>query len=228
MCFSATASFTLCGALVPAGVYAIARARKVNPDMLPFAIYPLAFGIQQGFEGFVWLGMNAGDAGTVAWASRGFLFFSHFFWLAWVPFSVHWFEDDPARKRLLTWLSVSGFLYGLTIFLPSFLFGGWLKVVEINYSLDYKTVLIYEDLVNRTVLQLIYAMLVVGALALSTDRRIQVFAGMVAVSLLVTYAFYAYAFISIWCFFAAILSGYLVYIIAQEGRGSGYGLQQSA
>ena len=228
MCFSATASFALMGALVPAGAYGIARARKVNPDLLPFAIYPLAFGIQQGFEGIVWLGMTAGDADRVAWSSRGFLFFSHFFWLAWVPLSVWWLETDPSRKRILSWLSVLGFLYGLSIFLPSFLFGGWLKVVEINHSLDYKTVLIYEDVVNRTVLRLIYAAIVVSALALSSDRRIQIFAGMVAASLLLTYAFYAYAFISVWCFFAAILSFYLVYIIVQEGRDSGLGLRSHA
>ncbi|SFN80539.1 hypothetical protein SAMN04487859_10958 [Roseovarius lutimaris] len=94
-----------------------------------------------------------------------------------------------------------------------------MEVVE--RSLDYKTTLIYDGIITRTVLRLFYAALVVGALFLSSHRRIQVFGGLIAASLALTYAFYAYAFISVWCFFAAILSFYLVVILIRDAHAAG-------
>lgn len=218
MCFSATASFTLFGALVPAGVYTIAKTGRANGAWLPFAAFPLAFGLQQGIEGFVWLGIQGGNDAMVSIASRGFLFFSHFFWLAWVPFSVWMIETNGARKRAAAVLTTIGFVYGLSIFLPSFLIGTWLAMELVNQSLDYRTTLIYDGFVSRTVLRLFYAAIVVSALFVSSDRRIQLFGALVAVSLALTYAFFAYAFISVWCFFAAILSAYLTAIIVLDNR----------
>ena len=220
MCFSATVSFTLFGALVPAGIYAIAKSRRSNRAWLPFAAVPLAFGIQQGFEGFVWLGIQGGNEAMVSIASRGFLFFSHFFWLAWVPLSVWMIETNLVRKRVVATLAAIGFVYGLSIFLPSFLIGDWLAIELVNQSLEYRTTLIYDGFVSRTALRLFYAAIVVSALLLSIDRRIQVFGALVAASMVVTYAFFAYAFISIWCFFAAILSACLAAIIVRDSRRS--------
>lgn len=218
MCFSATASFVVAAGLIPAGAFALARSRQTEKPWWVFGVYPLAFGIQQVFEGFVWTGLDTGNAQMVDIASRGFLFFSHFFWLAWVPFSVWMFEQSPWRRRLLAGLSAIGFFYGLSIMLPSVLLKDWLYMEVINRSLEYRTTLIYEDLIGRTALRLFYAFIVVASLVLATDRRVLIFAGLVIVSLLLTYIFFAYAFISVWCFFAAILSGYLVYAIHGAAR----------
>lgn len=216
MCFSATASFTLFAGLVPAGIYGMAKARKVNRAFLPFAAFPLAFGIQQGFEGLVWLGLDNDNQALVDIASRGFLFFSHFFWLFWVPLAVWMIETNPNRKRIAAGLTALGFCYGLSIFLPSFLILDRLYMEIINRSLEYRTTLIYEGVINRTALRLFYAAIVVTALFLSSDRRIRIFGAMVAVSLALTYAFFSYAFISVWCFFAAILSAYLLVVIVKD------------
>jgi len=218
MCFSATASFTLFGALVPTGIYLIEWSGRSNSKLLPFAAFPLAFGIQQGFEGFVWLGIQDGNDAMVSISSRGFLFFSHFFWLVWVPFSVWVIETNLAHKHVLAVLTAIGFVYGLSIFLPSFLIGDWLTTEPINRSLNYKTTLIYDSFINRTVLRFFYAAIVFSALFLSTDRRIQIFGALVMASLVLTYAFFAYALVSVWCFFAAILSVYLAAIIILDNR----------
>ncbi len=218
MCFSATASFTLFGALVPTGVYLIEWSSRSNSKLLPFAAFPLAFGIQQVFEGFVWLGIQGGNDAMVSISSRGFFFFSHFFWLVWVPFSVWMIETDLTRKRIVSVLTAIGFVFGLSLFLPSFLIGDGLSVESVNQSLNYKITLIYDSFINRTVLRFFYAAIVFSALFLSTDRRIQVFGALVLVSLVVTYAFFAYALISVWCYFAAILSVYIAAIIALDNR----------
>lgn len=216
MCFSATASFTLAAVLVPAGVYTVLEVRRTNPAWWAFAVFPLVFGIQQVLEGILWLGLAGGNEVSVCFASRGFLFFSHFFWLAWVPFAVWTIETDPARKRLALFMAVAGFFAGLSVFLPAALIEGWLRVEVIQRSLEYKTTLIYEGLIERSLLRTVYAVIVIGSLLLSSHRLIQVFGGLVAASLVLTYVFYAYAFISVWCFFAAILSVYLAVILGRE------------
>lgn len=105
-------------------------------------------------------------------------------------------------------------------FRSSYLIGDWLEMELVNRSLDYRTTLIYDGYVNRTVLRLFYAAIVVSAFFLSTDRRIQLFGWLVVASLALTYAFFAYAFISVWCFFAAILSAYLTAVIILDNRRS--------
>ncbi len=221
MCFSATASFALSGVLVPIGVFTIAKARRHAPASVPFAAFPLAFGLQQALEGAVWLGLAADNTGLVAAASRGFLFFSHFFWLAFVPFAVWRLEADPKRKRFLAGLAMLGFVYGLSILLPALFQRGGLEVEVVQRSLEYHTVLIYEGFISRAVLKVFYAIIVVSALALSSNGYIRFFAVMITLSLLLTYVFFAYAFISVWCFFAAGLSLYLVWALPRfEGAAT--------
>ncbi len=215
MCFSATASFALAGVLVPAGVFALAKARRTEPSWLGFAAFPLAFGNKQAIEGVVWLGINGDDPGLEAVASRGFLVFSHFFWLVFVPFAALTLEQDPRRKRVLRAMTVLGALFGLSIAAPSILVSDRLAVEVVERSLDYQTRLIYEGVVPRTALKVFYAIIVMSALLMPSDRRVRVFSGLIAASLAVTYLFFAYAFISVWCFFAAGLS---VYLIAVTGR----------
>lgn len=213
MCFSATASFTLAGALIPLGAFTLARARGTGSPLWPFAVYPLAFGLQQAIEGALWVGIGTDNPALTAASARGFLFFSHFFWLAWVPLSVWLTEADGPRRRILGWLSLVGCLFGLSIFLPALLLRDGLHVEVIHRSIEYRTTLIYEGLIGRWALKLFYAALVVSALMLSTHRHIRRFGLFVALSLIVTYAFFAYAFISVWCFFAAVLSVYLTWVI---------------
>jgi len=218
MCFSATASITAAAVLIPIGAYCINIARKDMPGWLMLAAYPMAFGLQQAIEGAVWLGINSNNQSLVDVASLGYVFFSHFFWLFWVPFSVYYMETAGARKRFLGVLTILGFLYGLSLFLPLILREGWLVIETAQDSLLYKTTMIYDGIVNRQVVRGIYALQVFLALILSTNRKVRVFGIMILMSVLGTFAFFKYAFVSVWCFFAAILSAYLLLILRSERR----------
>lgn len=219
MCFSATASFSVAAVLMPVAAYSLVKARR-EPRWLAFAAYPLAFGLQQAIEGVVWLALTVGEPQKVALAGRGFLFFSHFFWPAWVPYSVYRLERaaQPWRRRLLFTLAVTGALFGASIGVPSLLFDDWLSVEVVGGSVEYHTVLLYDDLVSRSVLKFAYAAIVVVALVLSAERSVQIFGGIILASLLVADHFYPHAFISVWCFFAAILSIYVSIMIAMRVR----------
>ena len=62
MYFSAEASFATSALLLPAGIYCGRRAATGPSDYLPLAAIPAVFGVQQFFEGLVWVGIGRGDA----------------------------------------------------------------------------------------------------------------------------------------------------------------------
>ncbi len=213
MCFSATASFAVGAVLIPTGLYTTSRAIGVNPRHAPFAAFPLAFGIQQVFEGMVWLALGGHTILDQQTAALGFTFFSHFFWLLWVPLSV-WILDD---RKTLGWMGlvvtlIAG-LYGASLYVPLFLYDGWLQVVLIQGSINYNTILIYDGLISRLALRAIYAVLIVVPMLFCLERYIRLFGILIAVTVAVAVFLYGYAFISVWCFFAAIVSLYLAYAI---------------
>lgn len=218
MCFSATASFSVAALLLPAGSYSFAVAQRMDSRWMPVAVYPIAFSIQQAVEGMLWIGVDSGNQTLISVASLSFLFFSHLFWLAWVPFSVCGFETDPRHRVLLVCLCGIGTVFGLSMVLPLLFSPDWLVVTRVEHSLRYELVLAFDEVVSRPVLIGFYAFFVTSALLLSSDRRIRVFGGLIAISLLVTSFFFAYAFVSIWCFFAAVLSVYIFVVVMAEHR----------
>lgn len=219
MCFSATASFTLAAALVPAGVVCVRYARSLGTRWMGFAVFPLAFAAQQAFEGLVWLGLDHGKLALVDAGAAGFLFFSHLFWPIAVPVSVHLFHRDENPGGLpLAILMAAGVALGLTLFAPVAMMLGHIPVDSQSGSISYLLPLMLPGEAARLALKLIYVGIIAGALGSSSDRRIQGFGGLVAVSLVAAEYWFAPAFISVWCFFAAVLSLYILAVLALEAR----------
>jgi hypothetical protein len=209
MCFSAESSFVLAAALVPAAAFSVARARRMGPGWLPLAIFPAAFAVQQAAEGLLWLDIAQGDADGAALSSRGFLFFSHFFWPLWAPLAVWAAEPDPRRRRLVSWIAALGALFGASIAFPAIALRDWLSVEVVHVSIEYHTTLIWDGVLGRTPLRVIYAALILAAFFLSTHRALQAFGALILAAVVVTLLGWPHAFISVWCFFAAALSLYV-------------------
>lgn len=218
MCFSPGSSFTLAAVLLPAGIYCVSAARKADTRWLPLAIYPLAFSIQQAAEGFVWVGLNSGNQQLVDIAARVFLFFSHFFWMTFVPFSIWWLERNGPRKTALALLTWLGVIFGLSIFLPPAFMAGGLVVEKVVHSLEYVTVQYHDVYVDRSVLRVIYAAIVLVALFASREAVVKLFGVLILVSVLFTTYVFPYAFISVWCFLAAALSLHVTVVMALRQR----------
>lgn len=216
MCFSATASYTAAVVLVPVGIYCIHTARRSNPKWVPLAAFPLIFGIQQAVEGLVWSGISMHDPTLVSLASKSYVFFSHMFWLFWVPFSVWYLEANQRKRYLLAGLTIFGGIYGLSMFLPFALIAGWLDVEVVQHSLLYKTTTIYDGLIDRLVLRIVYALQVFLALVVASDKKVRVFGVLILLSVIGSYLFFKYAFVSVWCFFAALISLYIWYAVSSE------------
>lgn len=216
MCFSATASFSLSAALIPVGMGCLKKAQEEDRRYLPLAAFPLAFGIQQAIEGLVWVGLGADNARLVALAAAGFVFFSHGFWLVWTPLTAASVEGDRLRGRIWRALVGIGLLYGLYFNLPLWLNLRQLAVSVHNHSLVYELQLwLYP---TRSLVLLgytLYILTILAPLVLSGDRHIQRLGGLVLVALLLTASFFSAGFISVWCFFAALVSLYVGYVFSQ-------------
>jgi len=218
MCFSATASFSASAILIPVGIYCIKKSMSFEKPYWLFALLPLMFGIQQIFEGLVWLNLEPGGGGEIHYPALGFMFFSHLFWLIWIPLSCYVIEENKIRKKLFFVLIFLGATHGLLMYTPLWFNKDWLTVELVRQSIVYKAVLIHDEIVPRIVMRILYALIVVIPLLIAGDRFIRIFGLIILLSVVLSTIFYSYAFISIWCFFAAILSLYILYMIYQKAR----------
>jgi hypothetical protein len=216
MCFSATASFAASALLIPSGIYCIKTAIAKDPEYLPLAFAPLAFGIQQALEGVVWLGIHSNNFHDIDIASLGFLFFSHWFWLFWMPFLVWATERNQKIKKICLMFVILGFFYGVLLYLPLLANSNWLEIDASNCSIAYQTKLIIDFPMNREVASIIYGLIVGVPLLIASNPNINSFGALILLSMLFSQVFFYYSFISVWCFFAAFLSFYIVYILERE------------
>lgn len=216
MCFSATASFTAGAILIPAGLYSLNRAFRSDKSYLALAAFPLLFGIQQLFEGPLWLALEGQSGISITAMSNGFLFFAYFLWPFFVPLSALLIEKNKVRRSLFFTLSVVGFIFGATLYIPLLINPEWESVSLANHSILYDPALIYDGIVPRLAIKAFYATIVAISLLFSSVRTVQIFGVMIFLSVIGSAIFFMYAFVSIWCFFAAILSAYIIYIIRHE------------
>jgi hypothetical protein len=220
MCFSPEASFAAGVALLPAGGYCVRQALAKQRSYLGFAAIPLFFGIQQLCEGFVWLGVGRGEEGLIRTASIGFLFFALAWWPFWIPLATLMVESQPGRKRLIAAVTCLSLTWGLVLFYPVASDPErWLTTRAVHHSIQYG----YPDLpvyriVPQTWLRLLYFATIAVPLAVCSHRKGGAFGGLLVVSVVVSQWFYWYAFVSVWCFFAALLSLLLCYFFATEGK----------
>ncbi|MCE8512446.1 hypothetical protein KBY22_07065 [Ruegeria pomeroyi] len=218
MCFSATASFVAGAALIAGGAVALRRTGSLGPRFLGFAVFPLFFGVQQLSEGALWLTMSGPDPVPSGGAALVFLFFAYWFWPFWVPLSSALVEPDPFRRRVFWGLAAFGFSLGATLFLPVLARPETLEIYLVKHSIQYENPSIFPGETAKIVARLVYAVVICLPLVGSSHPRIRIFGGLILASVVVGFVFAAYAFTSIWCFLAAIISGYIVYMVIAIGR----------
>jgi hypothetical protein len=213
MCFNATSSFIAAAVLVPIGIRTVETTLQGERRYLTLAAFPLLFGIQQALEGLLWLNLAGGVPGqlgvTGQGAALGFLFFAYLVWPGLVPFAAWRIEDQPGRRRLFGVAAVLGGLLGASLFVPLIVDPDWLRVTVIRGSIQYEPRLIYEPYLGREVIRAVYAVIVAFPLVSSSATEVRRFGALILASVILSALAFSYAFVSIWCFFAALLSAYL-------------------
>jgi hypothetical protein len=217
MCFSAEVSFAAAAILLPAGVAAILRAYRTDRQYVPIASLPLLFGVQQALEGAVWT--SNGNPGLVERFSLAYMFFSWLAWPVWTPFSVYFLE--PARRRpLFVILAILGGIFGGAQYFPYFAHDNWLVTKFLGQAISYEGNELFDYIIGRPATYMLYVSVVIGSLLLSSHSNIRIFGLLVFTVLVITYIFFAYAYISVFCFGGGLMSLYLVWMLFGAGKQS--------
>lgn len=212
MCFSATASFTAGFGLFVVGAWSVHRCDRRSE--LPFALVPVLFGIQQCLEGALWLTFSAKAPLLNAALTQIFSYFSQVLWPIYIPLAVLLLEPAGWRRRVLVLITMAGTVCGL--FLLSYL----VRLPVISEVKGQHIVYIFPHfhVVAATGLYLLGTC--VGPL-FSSHRMVRLFGLAATLSFMATYVFYATWFISVWCFFASVLSSIvLLFFIRKDQAGS--------
>ncbi len=198
MCFSATANFVGSGVLGAVGVVTLTKV-KHRRELL-FASLPILFAIHQFIEGFVWLGLDGILSPAVAHnMGAAFMLYAQGLLPFLLPLSVLLFEPDrQSRGRMLPFLVLGGgtalyILWALTAF-PLQVYIRENSIVYINPA------------TNNTAVAILYVIATCGSLFFSKIRPMIIFGAANLAILLVVMEVKRYAFTSLWCAYAAVVS----------------------
>jgi len=220
MCFSATVSYSAAVVLVSTGLYAVQQARRLQSPYWMWALVPVFFGFQQAFEGLVWQALDAGNASAAVPFALGFHFFSHFLWLWWLPLCSYLVEPGQTsnigklRKKIIGGCAAFGAFAGTLVYSVMLFHPEWMSAAVKEHSVIYDYSAPYRSPIDIPVTPVtLYGLTILVPLLFSSHRLIRVFGVLVALSMALASAVYNAAFISAWCFFAAALSLYIIYMI---------------
>ena len=214
MCFSATASFSAGAFLLGLGTLTLSSALAANQRRaLPFAAIPILFAVQQLIEGVIWLTFSGEATLLNAVMTHLYSFFSHVLWPVYVPVAVVLLEPAGWRRRALVAFVAAGVTVGayLLYVLVAFPIVSRPTGQHVEYDSPH-----FFAAVTTT----LYLLSTAISPLLSTHRMVVVFGTLSLLSFGVAYAFYATWFISVWCFFAALLSAvvYLHFGVRRRSR----------
>ncbi|HOB47723.1 MAG TPA: hypothetical protein PKK01_00200 [Mycobacterium sp.] len=207
MCFSKTADLVTGTALIPVAVLTLREVRHLRE--LPFAMLPAIFAAHQFFEVVVWEGLDGNvSAGMANLAMRAYLFIAWPLLPTLVPLAVLLLEPQHARLRVAPFLAlgavVSAYLGWVVLLNP-------VQVIRHPYGLEYVNVVQHP-----LVWAVLYIVAVIGAPVMSRYRSIVAFGVLNLIGLIVVAVFYANAFASLWCVFAAVCS--VLMLVHMVGR----------
>jgi hypothetical protein len=209
VCFSAEASFAVGAPLIPAGIYCLWSAAVKQPRYLGLAAVPVFFGIQQISEGFVWHALNHDDTTAVRAPSLFFLFFALAFWPFWFPFLAALMETSW-RRWLFGALALLATIWFWVLYFPLLVSENAFTTQVMHHSIryDYYDSLAVYQYVPRPLLQALYFASIALPMVLSSQSFGRIPGLVLGASAVLAAIVYDYAFVSVWCFFAAVLSIY--------------------
>lgn len=209
MCFSATASFSAGTVLLGIGALTLKSASR--PRELMFAAIPLLFAIQQLTEGVIWLTFHDDAPLLNTVMTQVYALFSHVLWPAWIPLAVLLMEAPGKRHRALQTFVGAGAAVGAFLLYVAVVFPSVSRPT--GQHIEYLSPHFFAAEVMT-----LYLLATTVSPLLSTHRVVKVFGALALLSFGAAYYFYTTWFISVWCFFAALLSA-LVYVhFAVRGR----------
>lgn len=213
MCFSAEASFGASVIILSIGVVSLKKSRTVSQKI--FSCIPLIFCVQQFTEGILWSSLsNPRLTNWVKPSTYIFLIFAQVVWPVIAPLSIRMLEADESRKKILNVILGTGII--VSCFLGYSLMVGRVQSTischHIQYDLDYPPYL--------THLGIFYFMTTVISPIVSSIKKVRLLGFIILFSYVFTRLFYEKYLISVWCYFAALISLVVLSVILELNRTS--------
>jgi hypothetical protein len=212
MCFSAEASFA--GGVIISAI-GIATVREVHkPSQLVFASIPLFFGLQQMIEGTLWLTIPLPDYITLQKISTYFfLILADVFWPTMIPLAVLLMEENKKKKKYL-WVLL-GMGLSLSLYYAGCLVFCTVTPQIMGYHIHYRTTF---PMALSMPAFIIYLIVTIPPLFISSIKRTHLLGALMFLSCLVTAIFFTQYLTSVWCFFAALISGVIFWIMRDSKK----------
>ena len=212
MCFSAGASFAG-GVIISAiGVFTLREVHK--PAQLVFASIPVFFGIQQIIEGCLWIALPDADYLNIQkTATYFFLIMAQVLWPTIIPVSVLLMEENKNRKiflRILLFMGLSLSVY-YSYCLIFFNVNPQIMGYHIQYNTEFPASLALPAFI-------IYLFATITPLFVSGIKRTHLLGILMFLSCLITGIFFTQFLLSVWCFFAALISAVIFWILRDSKK----------
>lgn len=165
----------------------------------PLAMIPLLFGIQQLSEGVIWLTFSRDAAALQQVMIYVYSGFSHVLWPIYVPFAMGILETVPWRRKAFLGFEAAGVAVGL--YLLYSIVTRPLVAEVVGAHIAYSSPHFY--LVPVMVL---YLAATCVSCFVSSHGFVRLFGVLALVSFVAAYLVHVTTLVSVWCFFAAILS----------------------
>jgi hypothetical protein len=209
MCFSATADFT---SSVVLGAVGVATLREVKDRReLLLAAMPCLFALHEFVEGFVWLGLDGTLTQQVAHnAGAAFVLYAQGILPFLLPLSVFLIEPTKRQRRRMLGFVILGGL--LSLYLAWGLIAYPLAISDQSHSIVY-----VNAITNTTLVAVLYVIATCGSLFFSGFGPLVELGWANLVGLLVVALVKRYAFTSVWCAYAAVVS-VIIYFFFRRTR----------
>jgi len=210
MCFSTTASFAAGTLLTTIG--ALCLSKTENKSEIMFASIPIVFGLQQFSEGLVWLSLtNSVNFLSQQVFAHAFLCFALVIWPSWVPLAFLFLEKNLKRKKILRIISALGLLFSMAsiYYLIAFHSRAQIAFYHIHYDLE----------ISNKILLIAGSFYLIPTIAshfISSVKLVPVMGFLVLLSHIISRIFFKETLLSVWCFFAAIISIMIYYILIRK------------
>lgn len=209
MCFCAGANFVGSAVLGTIGVATLLEVKHRRELLL--AAMPTLFALHQFTEGFVWLGLDHILPANVAHdAGAAFILYAQGFLPFVMPLSVLLIEPTIRRRQRMLGFTILGAALGLYILWG--LTAAPFQVFLHDRSIDYE-----NPYTNSVAVAVLYILATCGALLFSGYQYLVVFGVLNIAGLVVVDLIKSYAFTSLWCAYAAVIS-VIIYCFFRQSR----------
>jgi hypothetical protein len=212
MCFSPEASFA--GGLIITAIGVITVRKVHKSSQILFACIPLFFGFQQIAEGFVWLTLPVTqDIIFQKIFVYTFMITAQVIWPVLIPLAVLLMEESEKKKKILIYFLATGILLAAYYSFCLIFYHVYPQIAgfHIVYHTDFPDSL-------AIIATIIYLSATIPPLFISSVKRTLMLAILMTLSCIVTVIFFKQYLTSVWCFFAALISGVIYWILSDLHR----------